>query len=1128
MTELIVTDQQQRAEALDPARSFIVQAPAGSGKTELLTQRYLRLLSLVEHPEEIAAITFTRKAAAEMRNRVLAAIDSAEQAQPEEAHKQKTWQLARAVAEQNAQQGWELRDNPNRLRIQTFDSLATELTRQMPMLAEIGAPPGIQENADALYRLAARATLGALDDPDLGPHLARVLRHLDNRLGQLEELLSAMLARRDQWLPHVLGAPDVAQLEIALRVEIEQRLQQIDTRFPPHLMTDLVRLAGWAADNLPDNKRDGNPIARWADRRFRPSTEWDDLPLWHGLGELLLTGTGNLRKQLNKNQGFPAPGEKGLDAETKAQRTQAKQDMGALLAELAGNAELAGLLSQLPSLPTQGYSKPQALLLDSLMQCLLRAAGELKLAFAETGEVDFVELSQRALQALGSEDQPTDLALALDYRLKHLLVDEFQDTSSSQHRLLRLLTAEWQQGDGRSLLLVGDPMQSIYRFREAEVGLYLRTREIGLGGLALQALTLEMNFRSQAGVVAWVNHTFAQLFPGHSDAARGAVPYARSSAAQPEQSFPAVQVHGQIERDDAQEAQQVVQLIQQLLTEHPQDDIAILARSRSHLAYIAGELNAAHIGFAAVDVDPLAGRPVVQDLRTLTRALLHPADRLAWLALLRGPWLGLSLTDLLRLAEHSDHSILRRLQDEVLVATLSTDGRQRVQRLLEVLGNDLPMRGRLPVRSWVEGIWLALGGLAVVGEEGRADAEAFLALLEELEQAGGQLDFAELDQQLARLYAAPDSQADGRVQIMTMHAAKGLEFDTVILPGLGKKSRGNDSELLYWAETPEPDGSLQLLMAPIRARREKGEPISDFIRGLNKEKDQLETVRLLYVAATRAKQRLHLFGHTGLDKMNQPKPAANTLLNTLWPVIGEAFSGLDTESGQTGKERFTYHQEQRLPADWRLKLPIQAPELTEAPTAENTIDFEWAGDTARHVGTLVHRYLERIAIQGLKNWPEEKLDPIESQIEAALANLGVDPDEMARATEKTLRALRNTLSHEKGRWILEDHPQHACELPLTVHDEQSRHYIIDRTFIDEEGTRWIIDYKTGEHLEEDIEAFLDAEQERYRDQLENYARIMRLLESNPIKLMLYFPLAKNWRTWEYQSSAKQQNDSDGL
>lgn len=1116
MTDTPMTDARQREQALDPQQSFIVQAPAGSGKTELLTQRYLRLLSLADYPEEIAAITFTRKAAAEMRARVLAAIDSAQHPAPAEAHKQHTWHLARAAAARDLKQGWHLNENPNRLRIQTFDSLATELTRQMPLVAEIGAAPGIRENAEALYRQAARNTLGALEDPELKPHLSRVLRHLDNQLGVLETLIADLLGRRDQWLSHVFSAQHIGQLEAALRSEIEQQLQRINTAFPAPLMNQLVHLAGYAADHI---EKTDSPIKLWAERKFRPATDWESLPLWRGLSELLLTKDPKVRSKVDKRQGFPSAGEKGLDDATREQRDQAKEAMHDLLKQVGAEAALLEPLMCLPALPIQGYSEHQARLLESLMHCLLHAAAELKLVFAETGEVDFVELGQRALLALGSEEQPTDLALALDYRLKHLLVDEFQDTSSTQHRLLRQLTAGWQPGDGRSLLLVGDPMQSIYRFREAEVGLYLQTRSSGLGSLPLQALTLEMNFRSQAGVVEWVNQTFAQLFPATGDATRGAVPYAASAAAKPLQAGTAVQIHGQIERDDDHEAQQISALIRRTLEQHPDDSIAVLARSRSHLAHIAKALQQAGIAFAAVDVDPLANRPVVQDLRSLTRALLHPADRLAWLAVLRAPWLGLSIPDLLLIAEHSQLSIWRRLQDETLCATLSKDGQTRIQRLKQVLGSELPARGRQPLRSWIEGIWLALGGLAVAGPVGHEDAKAFFALLETLTPAGQAIDLAELDQQMAKLYAAPDSRASGQLQIMTMHAAKGLEFDTVILPGLGRSPRSADSELLYWAETPDPDrtGDTQLLMAPIRARQEKQEPISDFIRGLNKEKDQFEVVRLLYVAATRARSRLHLFGHVGLDKKNHHKPVANTLLHTLWPVVQEHFANSAQPPAANDAQALKPKVEKRLPPDWQLALP--KPPQASAPAEPNRpIDFEWAGDTARHVGTLVHRYLERIAQQGLEHWPLERLDTIAPQIEVALANLGVDPEKMPQAIDKTLRALRYTLQDETGRWILSPHQDHACELPLTFHDEHSRHYIIDRTFIDEEGTRWIVDYKTGDHQDADVDAFLDAEQARYREQLENYGRLMAPLENRTTKLALYFPLLRNMRSWQFEPS----------
>ena len=122
--------------------------------------------------------------------------------------------------------------------------------------------------------------------------------------------------------------------------------------------------------------------------------------------------------------------------------------------------------------------------------------------------MDFTEVAQGALRALGEPEMPTDLALALDYRIRHLLIDEFQDTSISQYDLVVKLTRRMGAGDGRSVLVVGDPMQSIYRFREAEVGLFLRARAEGIGNVALQPISLSANFRSQRGIVDWVNATF--------------------------------------------------------------------------------------------------------------------------------------------------------------------------------------------------------------------------------------------------------------------------------------------------------------------------------------------------------------------------------------------------------------------------------------------------------------------------------------------------------------------------------------------------------------------------------------------------------------------------------------------
>jgi ATP-dependent exoDNAse (exonuclease V) beta subunit len=700
------------------------------------------------------------------------------------------------------------------------------------------------------------------------------------------------------------------------------------------------------------------------------------------------------------------------------------------------------------------------------------------------------------------------------------LIDEFQDTSSSQYRLLETLTAGWQPEDGRTLFAVGDPMQSIYRFREAEVGNYLHVRDHGIGQLRPEALHLSVNFRSTSAIVDWLNNAFPSILAPAVDIARGAVPYSPAVANGDCDDRDAVQIHPFADRQPSEEAALVVDLVRQALTRLPTGKVAILARARSHLGEIAVALQNAGIVFQAVDINPLARQPVVRDLHALTRALLHPADRLSWLVVLRAPWLGLDMADLAIIAAERDRCIPTQLHRTDLVAALSADGQRRVARLLAVIGDRGPGRGRLPLRQAVEGIWLALGGLAIAGRAAAADAQAYLNLLEQHATARGIDDFARLEQSLDNLYAAPDASDDDRVQLMTMHKAKGLEFDTVILPGLGRPPRASDSELLYWLEQVDDHGERQLLMAPIRASEQAAEPISQYLRELDKEKQVLETGRLLYVAATRARLRLHLLGHLAVTARGlTDRPPRDSLLGKLWPAVSSAFTDLTAPTDAAAAPApVTLSTLPRLAAGWCPSIGNEdAPSISDmAVGKDKPVEFSWAGDTARHVGTLVHRYLERIAQQGVEHWPVERVETLGERLARGLINLGVEPDEIAPACAKAARALRDTLGDDKGRWILTRHEDSRCEWPLTLHADGPRHYIIDRSFIDDKGIRWIIDYKTGEHLDGDRDAFLDQEQERYREQLETYGLLVHRLEHRPIRLALYFPLFADWRVWDYQ------------
>ncbi len=1127
-----VSDQAQRDRALAPDASFIVQAPAGSGKTGLLIQRYLALLATVERPEEILAITFTRKAAGEMRERVLAALHGARGELPAEIHARRTWELARSALARDGQQGWELAAHPGRLRIQTIDSLCAELTRQLPLAAGFGAPPAIAEQGRELYREAARATLALLDgDDDWGGAVAHLARHLDNDFPYLETLLADMLARRDHWLRLVADRSNTQlqreALEAALGRLVDEQIQALAAGWPEASRARLPPLARYAAEQLAAAGRE-SPIVAWRDPTSWPAPTADHLPLWQGLAELLLTAKGEWRSRVTEAVGFPAPG--GAKGEEKAQRQHHKAQIGEAIDALRHDTALAQRLHEVRELPPARYDERQWAVLDALLTLLPVAVAQLKLVFQGHGGIDFAEVAMAASQALGEPQAPTDLALALDYRIRHILVDEFQDTSLRQYELLARLTAGWTPDDGRTLFVVGDPMQSIYRFREAEVGLYLRARREGLAGVPLEALTLGVNFRSQGGVVEWVNGAFPAIFPADEDALRGGVSY-RPSLAFRASAGAAVAVHPFFGRDHGGEAAQVVRLVQEACARRPQGSLAILVRSRTHLARILPALRQAGLRYQAVEIETLGERPVVRDLLALTRALLHPADRIAWLAVLRAPWCGLTLADLTAVAGEASRAILwERMNDPALLAALSDDGRTRLARLCAVVAPFLARRRAQPLRRWVEGAWLALGGPATCAAPGDlADAATYLDLLDELEVGGDLPGLVPLAERVELLYAAPDSGADAGLQVMTIHKAKGLEFDTVIVPGLGRRPTPGSEPLLRWLEIPRGGGE-DLVLAPIRARNDDADPISRTLKRLDGERCRNEDARLLYVAATRAREALHLLGHCPLDAKGDEtrlgRPESRSLLERLWPAVEAEYRAQFDAAGSAAEPQAESGPPdapplQRLTTQWVAPPPpaaVAVGAVQPAPAAEEgEIEFEWAGDTARCVGIVVHALLQRVGREGLAAWPAERVASCASAITRALAGQGVPRDERQRATRSVQEALKRSLGDPRGRWLLDTrHCEAVVEWPLAgVDGNQVVHVVLDRSFVDDQGVRWIVDYKTGAHEGPDREAFLDNEQMRYRPQLERYARLLAARETRPIRLGLYFPLLGGWREWEF-------------
>ncbi len=1107
-----IADQAQRSAAIDPSRSFIVQAPAGSGKTELLIQRYLALLGRVERPQQILAITFTRKAATEMRNRLLEALSLAQQACPTEAHRAHTWHLASQALRRDQEKGWNILHNPALLAIQTIDSFNSSLVRKMPWLSRFGGLPELAEDADQLYLKATERLLQRLgtDQPG-GQSIKRLLAHLDNSMTRLQQMLVAMLQKRDQWLRHLYGVRDTDPcelLEAGLAQLVEQDLAELAALTPYGLGDEMLACGRIAAANLAQGKE--RPLLYLTDLDWMPRAESQHLRIWQGLADLLLAGSGTLRKAGGINAGI------GFAAADK----QPRQRMQQLVEQLTAFPNFIEKLNACRNLPSAEYSQEQRQILGGLIELLPLLVGELWLVFRGDGQADYAEIALMANAALGSAEDPSDLLLKLDNRLEHILVDEFQDTSWMQYGLLGMLTAGWQSGDGRSLFLVGDPMQSIYRFREAEVGLFLESFEGQLGeqGPELEPLQLSCNFRSQQGIVDWVNRTFAAVFPVKVDAASGAVPLAAASAVLEPLDLPAVTLTAFNGRDDQSEALQVAELVERLQAENGTHTVAILVRGRSHLPLILQQLREKGLRYQAQDIEYLGTQPVALDLLCLTRALLHPADRLAWLSLLRAPWCGLTLSDLHALTEEARHATLPSLlQESKRLQQLTADGQQRIARIWPILEKGISRRGRFPLRNLLESCWLSLGGAACYGKEGVADAALVFELVENLQRGGEMPSHAILEEGLTKLFAVPDTEADGRLQVMTIHKAKGLEFDQVILPGLGRGTAANDSPLLRWLEHPHAG----LLLAPIAAR-DGGEQdkIYQFIGRLEREKQDLEASRLLYVAATRAKRQLHLFGHAKANKDGELRVTAGSLLAKLWPVIEDQFCRTANEAVERVEQRLDLKL-RRLPLDWTLPQVTAAPvpeiQLHNKPSAQEEVGQDereqlffsgWEQQSRRHIGTLVHNVLEQIARRGAEYWFQNEGQQ-EQMLRRQLTGLGVPGHELTEALGRIREAVERTLASPKGQWILQAHSDGACELELSGQiDGQLVHAVIDRTFVDSAGIRWVIDYKTSAPKPAEQEAaFIQRETEHYRGQLAGYSRLLAAMEpARAIRSALYFPL----------------------
>ena len=1198
-------DQAQRDIALDPARSVIVQAPAGSGKTDLLTRRFLRLLTEVDDPRQIVSITFTRAAAAEMRHRILNELEKAGNQNPAAFAADDTSMealAARALA-RSQQRDWRLPDLAAQLRISTIDSFCRELAIRQPIHSGIGNQLQINEHPAELYRMAARATLQKLGDGayvELSNAIRDLLLWRDNGWKELEDLLVKMLGQRDRWMRDFVLRQEKDWEELRRRLErpfanaVRGALDEVADLLDSTARDEAHQLAQFACEHSAGNMhRDLAERAEFPHGPYEDNTALEDARIAYTcVAKLLMTDKGKFRQRVDARLGFP-------------KEAGEKQQLEDLIESLSTIPELEEALARVVDLPPARYSEEEWQILRASFALLRHAVGELKTIFTEAGTVDFIEVAQIARKVLRGDDElPSDAAQAVADDIRHLLVDEFQDTSRRQHEFVTALVEAWSDPAGRTIFVVGDPMQSIYFFRDAEAELFQRVKERGFelndgNVFPLDLARLSSNFRTDAELVSRLNEVFAAVFGEYdgsgidfvaSDPARGAVSIPEErlmlhiefmTQARTGNSGSAVAVQAKQEiaaerfATHARSTSAIVAVIQSHLDRVEEARatlrkyrIAVLGRARTALAPVAEALREAGIPFRSVELESLKDRPEILDAVALARALFNPLDRVSWLGVLRAPWCGLSLAELHAIAgadgeSHPVISIPILLRDRI--GDLSPESRQAASSVLAAFAAVPQIRAGLPTASigtLIQQLWRRLGGDRCIDDAARANLDLFWGLLDKL--PGGEQDLLgpALGTALEELCALPDpaTSSDHGVQLMTIHKSKGLEFEVVIVPELQAATGGNRTELLSWMErgVVDPEEDLtEFLIAPVQFKGTDPGKAKKWVERIRSQREAQEMRRILYVAATRAREELHLFARLEYkpdrDRTLTLLDPSKCLLATAWPALDKEIrarfetwkSPRQTEAANVEIELESLAASgaadvipmpratilRRLPAGFKKQSEV-APNIepSDALTGfgqTNAYDRHQGGLHSRALGNAVHKLLEELArLRAGHEWAEARvaLEQFRPRILSLVRSAGLAPAQAEKIASQAFDCAFGA-SHDKlGQWILSPHADALSESDWAgVVNGDLRRIRVDRLFRARpeplgmgDQALWIIDYKTAHVDRPDPEKILPAFRIAFEPQLKMYAALLRNLygPDSPIRAGLYFPRMSLFDWWE--------------
>jgi ATP-dependent helicase/nuclease subunit A len=1032
----------------------VVFAPAGSGKTERLSGRYIELLEAGVKPERILTLTFTEKAAAEMKDRI---FDRLSKKNPE------LFEM--------------LRNNALKLRISTIHAFCLSLVKRFgplagmdPRLEVLADPETTWQSAkyDALMRVAERER----GTPTYDSLMELVTRDQVQGWSRLSGLFDSFFSRRIAIARARPVGIDQARLDALSRAlaanECGRKLPDYRHLFPKK----------WDAASRA-------AVAELLDRH----------------ADVYLTRAGDPRKR-------------GCSEE--------EQEWNRQMAEYRMLVRTGAWYDE--------FSRSFALFRNPFLAAYTRAKNE-------SGQVDYDDMESLALQLIADNPEWQNILYAFDEHTDHLLVDEFQDTSFIQWRIIDRLTEEWRAGEGAkadravepTVFIVGDDKQSIYMFRDAKVEVFTTAAdklEEWVGKEKLERVTLHDNYRSLQSVIDFTNALFSGLMAPPSDQSTinnlqstmsepWRTRYSEFERARKNTSPGMVEVlldrfEGKAADCRQRDAENICRRIRSLVTEpftvFDRDekprfcefrDIAILIRSRTHLEAIEQALLDGNIPYLVLGGTGFYSEPEVEYLRSLLSFLCDPTDDVALYITLRGPFFNVAERDLFlaNSASASSFDIRHSTFDIFLWDRIRACPGPALEKPVAALSRWLALVQRVPLARIIEQAMAERRVWEVFWEPQReANCRKFITVIENLEAAGShplrilrELEQAGSDEPKA------DVRTEGRnaVQVLTIHAAKGLQFPVVFVPGLDEKlraARGAGDPLVI--EEISPDEVLFSYIPESAARRASEFHMTHVAKELEEEK------RVFYVACTRARDALILSGiwnkkaqegtrlewlteHLGLAEseggfaLAQPIPAVLCTDAASLPPGQVAASGspLDIRSSS-----FAIRPSGPPPK-------VVPPPALVSVTRNLPTDFRRApSDESIGTGDIIHRLLEMIS--------DSELTADSPQLKAEIARqlrLNGLPSSLAANLQSTIYNLRS----DPAVWsAVAPRPGGEAELPIMYSDGQTTFTgRIDRLILTDTEAR-VCDYKTFPVKKADIPGLV---KEYHEGQLQHYADAVRRL-----------------------------------